>query len=502
MKKNKIVENKNNELLNINKPFAIIDIGSFSLRLVIYDSISVASRTLFNEKVISNLGKVVSKKKYIDKDSIQFLVDILERFFSILKSVEIEKPVILATAAIRNATNREEFKELVFKLFGVEIKILDAREEGKLAALGTSYSHKDVNGVVGDLGGGSLELTEMFGLKKINFLDSLPIGHTFLQNLGDYNSPKVEKYIDKNLGRVNKKKIDNFYAVGGSFRVIAKLNMYLMNNSLKIIQDYVIDSDEISKNIKKNLFDNGKLNENFLLKVTKSRRNSIPYAFKIMEKLINHFSIKRIYFSSSGIREGYIYSRILSNKISNPFIFQIKRMADSTMKESMAEALYNWIKGAMESPVLNRDILRSACWVSNIAWDIHPEHRRLYAMERILWYPFYGINRSERIELALIMYFRHSNGVKDKLVNEFYDQMDQRIRMRCKFIGQCLRLAHHITGGISEKNLDLCSLKSKKGILKLLIKGKHSIFYGQSIPRGLKNAAQSMGFEGSEIKFL
>ena len=492
----------NNNSVGVNKPFAIIDIGSFSLRLVIYDSISVASRTLFNEKVISNLGKVVIKKKYIDKESTQFLIDILERFFSILKSVEIEKPVILATAAIRNASNGEKFKELVHKLFGVKIKILDEIEEGKLAALGTSYSHKNVNGIVGDLGGGSLELTEMYSLKKINFLDSLPIGHTFLQDLGDYNSPKVEKYIDKNLHRVNRKKIDNFYAVGGSFRVIAKLNMYLMNNSLKIIQDYVINADDISKNIKKNLFNKEKLNEEFLLKVTKSRRNSIPYAFKIMEKLINHFSIKRIFFSSSGIREGYIYSRILSNKIIDPFIFQIKRIANSSMKESMAEALYKWIKSATDSSVLNSNILRSACWVSNIAWDIHPEHRRLYAMERVLWYPFYGINRSERIELALIMYFRHSNGIKDKLVNEFYDQLDQKKRMRCKFIGQCLRLAHHITGGISEKNLDLCSLKSKKGILKLLVKGKHSIFYGQSIPRGLKNAAQSIGLKGSEIKFL
>ena len=502
MKKNKTIENKNNETFSINNPFAIIDIGSFSLRLVIYDSISVASRTLFNEKVISNLGKVIIKKNYIDKESTQFLIDILERFFSILKSVEIEDPVILATAAIRNASNREEFKKLVHKLFGIKMKILDEREEGKLAALGTSYSHKDVNGIVGDLGGGSLELTEMDGLKNINFLDSLSIGHTFLQSLGDYNSPKVEKYIDKNLNRVARRKTDNFYAVGGSFRVIAKLNMHLMNNSLKIIQDYAINSDDISNNIKKNLFNNKKLNENFLLKVTKSRRNSIPYAFKIMEKLINHFSIKRIYFSSSGIREGYIYSRILSNKNRDPFIFQIKRMANNSMKESMAEALYEWIKSSTDSSILNSNVLRSACWVSNIAWDIHPEHRRLYAMERILWYPFYGIDRSERIELALVMYFRHSNGVKDKLVNEFYNQIDQKTRMRCRFVGQCLRLAHHITGGISEKNLDLCLLKNKKGILKLLVKGKHSIFYGQSIPRGLKNAAQSMGLEGSEIKFI
>ncbi|MDC3090827.1 hypothetical protein OA848_00405 [Rickettsiales bacterium] len=502
MKKNEVKVNKSDKSLSKSIPFAIIDIGSFSIRLVIYDSISVASRTLFNEKVISNLGKIVSKKKYIDKVSIKFLIDILERFFSILKSVEIEKPVILATAAIRNASNGNEFAKLVYKIFCVEIKILDEKEEGKLAALGTYYSHKNVNGLVGDLGGGSLEITEMYGLKEINFLKSLPIGHTFLQNLGDYNSQKVEDYINKNFKKVPRKKIDNLYAVGGAFRVIAKLNMYLMDNSLKIIQDYVIGSDDIKRNIKTNLFHKGELNEKLLSKVTKSRRNSISYALKVMEKLIIHFSIKKIYFSSSGIREGYILSKILNTRISDPFIFQIKRMSNSTMKRHMAEALFFWIKNAVDTSALKSDILRSACWVSNIAWDIHPEHRRLYAMDRILWYPFYGIDRSERIELALIMYFRHSNAIKDKQVSEFYDKLEKKIRMRCKFIGQCLRLAHHITGGISSKNLDLCSLKKKNGILKLLVKGKHSIFYGQSIPRGLKNAAESMGLKGSEIEFL
>lgn len=502
MKQNEVKVNKSHKSLSKSIPFAIIDIGSFSVRLVIYDSISVAPRTLFNEKVISNLGKIVSKKKSIDKESIKFLIDILERFFSILKSVEIEKPVILATAAIRNANNRNEFSKLVYKLFSIKIKILDEKEEGELAALGTYYSHKNVDGLVADLGGGSLEITEMYGLGKINYLNSLPVGHTYLQNLGDYNSKKVENYIEKNFDKLPRKKIDNLYAVGGSFRVLAKLNMYLTDNSLKIIQDYVVGSDDIKRNIKMNLFHRGELNEKLLSKVTKSRRNSISYAFKITEKLINHFSIKKIFFSSSGIREGYILSKILNTKISNPFIFQIKRIAKNTMKESMAEALFCWIKDIVNTSDFNSEILRSACWVSNIAWDIHPEHRRLYAMDRILWYPFYGIDRFERIELALIMYFRHSNVIKDKQVNEFYDQTEKKIRMRCKFIGQCLRLAHHITGGISSKNLDLCSLKNKNGILKLLVKGKHSIFYGQSIPRGLKNAAQSMGFKGSEIKFL
>ena len=168
----------------------------------------------------------------------------------------------------------------------------------------------------------------------------------------------------------------------------------------------------------------------------------------------------------------------------------------------MAEGLFKWLEEVSGTFNINDDILMSACWISNIAWDVHPEHRRMYGMERILWYPFYGISRKERIELAFIMYFRHSNGIKDKYVKQFYNQIDDDKKNLCKFIGQCLRLAHHITGGVSIKNLNFCNLKFKKGSLKLIVKDRHSIFYGEAIPRGLKNAANAISAESSEIKFV
>ena len=164
---------------NSTNPLSIIDIGSFSIRLVVYDSISVASRTLFNEKVILNLGAVVKRKGKIDKKSEDLLLGILERFISISKSVKIENLVILATSAIRNAKNKNYIVNKVFSKFGLKIKVLSGKEEGILSAFGTFYSHKNVNGIVGDLGGGSLELTQMEGLKKVNFIDSLLIKDFF-----------------------------------------------------------------------------------------------------------------------------------------------------------------------------------------------------------------------------------------------------------------------------------------------------------------------------------
>ena len=491
-----------------NNPFSIIDIGSFSIRLVIYDSLSLASRTLFNEKVICNLGEIVHKKGKLDNSDIDNVINVLERFTSIANSVSNEKVVILATAAVRIANNRDYFLRCIFKKFKIKVNLLSEKEEGELAALGTIYSHKNVEGIVGDLGGGSLELTEVVGEENINFINSFKIGHVFLKKKGIYFDKTVYQFINENLKKNKIKECEKFYAVGGSFRALAKLHMYLTGKNIKIIQDYIIPANDVDKIIKKAIFCNNNFNPEILNKITKSRRKSLPYALNILEKLIEFYSFKEIHFSSSGIREGFILQQlkikegVINNfkNEKNTFIFQIRRLANNTISNNMVKHLYSWILQCSEFLEFNNQLLLSACWISNIAWDVHPEHRRLYAMERVLWYPFYGITRTERIELSIIMYFRHSNALKDDLIERYYNTIDKNVRMRCKFIGQILRLAHHITGSVSEKNLDLCKIKKKKGILKLIVLKKSSLFQSQSISRGLKNAALALDIKESEIK--
>ena len=489
---------QNNQIKNT--PFSIIDIGSFSIRLVVYDSLSVAARTLFNEKVICNLGKVVAVNSKIEGKELKFMLDVLDRFVSISKSMNSQTPTFLATSAIRISQNRFQIEKIIRDRFDVNLKVLSEESEGKFAALGILYSHKNVTGIVGDLGGGSLELTCVND--DINFLGSLKLGYAFLENIGKPFSYSVNDHIVKSLKKIKNHGYRNFYAVGGSFRVIARLYMFLKKINLKVVQDFSISSQNIKNILKKNLVTkNKKINTDLLLNITKSRRNSLPYALNVLEHMIYFFKVKDVYFSSSSIREGYINS-LIKEPNNDAFLFQIQRLADQTITSSMANGLFKWLQDVSRTLNINDDILISACWISNIAWDVHPEHRRMYGMERILWYPFYGISRKERIELAFIMYFRHSNGIKDKSVEEFYNQIDDDKKNLCKFIGQCLRLAHHITGGISTKNLKLCILKLKKNSLKLIVKNKHSIFYGEAIPRGLKNAANAISAESSEIKFV
>ena len=482
-----------------NTPFSIIDIGSFSIRLVVYDSLSVAARTLFNEKVICNLGKVVAVNSKIEGKELKFMLDVLDRFVSISKSMNSQTPTFLATSAIRISQNRLQIEKIIKDRFDANLKILSEESEGKFAALGILYSHKNVTGIVGDLGGGSLELTCVNG--DINFLGSLKLGYAFLENIGKPFSYSVNDHIVKSLKKIKNHEYRNFYAVGGSFRVIARLYMFLKKINLKVVQDFSISSQNIKNILKKNLVTkNKKINTDLLLNITKSRRNSLPYALNVLEHMISFFNVKDVYFSSSSIREGYINSLIKGSN-NDAFLFQIQRLADQTMTSSMANGLFKWLKDVSSTFNISDDILMSACWISNIAWDVHPEHRRMYAMERVLWYPFYRISREERIELALTMYFRHSNAIKNKLAEKYLSQIDGNTKIRCRFIGQCLRLAHHITGGISSKNLDTCYLRLKKDNLKLHVIGKNSIFYGEAIPRGLKNAANAIGIYKTEIKF-
>ena len=185
---------------------AIIDIGSSSIRLVIFDEPRFSANIIFNEKVTLDLGTEISEK-LIKDDKIKSLLEVLRKFLKISRSVKKNNLHIFASAALRIAKNSNLISELVRTEFDHEIKILTAEEEGVYSAMGVFFSHSKVNGIVGDFGGGSLEITSVNESKKISFLESLTIGHVVLRKMGNFNDKKVRKYIFSSIQKI--KKVDD-----------------------------------------------------------------------------------------------------------------------------------------------------------------------------------------------------------------------------------------------------------------------------------------------------
>ena len=177
--------------------FSIIEIGSFSIRLVVYENLSFIPKTLFNEKVITNIGNEVSNTGKVSDKSLKLLISQIKRFMKLSLSFTKTTPCILATAAIRNAENKKMIQQVLQEKTSTKLNILSEKKEAELGVQSIQFSYDITDGLVSDLGGGSLELS-LVRNKKTNFIASLPLGHIFLQEIGTAHSKEVSYHIKKN----------------------------------------------------------------------------------------------------------------------------------------------------------------------------------------------------------------------------------------------------------------------------------------------------------------
>ena len=173
--------------------------------------------------------------------------------------------------------------------------------------------------------------------------------------------------------------------------------------------------------------------------------------------LVQKMSIKKICFTNTGVREGVLYD-LVKDKGVDPFLSQIRKIARGTIKKRNAEKLFSWILPFNDILKMDQNLLLSACWLTNIASSLHPEHRRIFALEKILYHQFFHLDRQNRIMLALILYFRYSNNLKENFALSYSEKISKKNLIKVKILGQLLRMAHHITGRLNYNNLDQCKL--------------------------------------------
>ena len=319
--------------------FSIIEIGSFSIRLVVYENLSFIPKTLFNEKVITNIGNEVSNTGKVSDKSLKLLISQIKRFMKLSLSFTKTTPCILATAAIRNAENKKMIQQVLQEKTSTKLNILSEKKEAELGVQSIQFSYDITDGLVSDLGGGSLELS-LVRNKKTNFIASLPLGHIFLQEIGTAHSKEVSYHIKKKLNLVQGLRnlgIKDLYLIGGNCRALAKIHMHITKIKHPLIQDYKIQNKDFFNTIEKKIFVKKSVNEVLLRKLSNSRKNTIPYAFKVLKELSKISKIRNIFFTSFGIREGLIYENIQNKKKVDPFFEQVKKLSQSSISKKMVK---------------------------------------------------------------------------------------------------------------------------------------------------------------------
>ncbi len=447
----------------------VIDIGSNSIRLVVYDGIGRTPLPIFNEKTFCALGKGLALTGKLNPEGKKLARSSIARLLSVARLLDVVELKILATAAIRDATDGAAFVQELEQKHDVGISIISGRREARLAAFGVMAAFHKPQGLVGDLGGGSMELIAIDN-HRIRAQDTMPIGPLRLLDSCKNNPEKMRKAIARALAGLSWLKglsPSHFYAVGGSFRSIARIHMHRAKYPLPMIHHYTVASADLLKLLKV-LREMGEQDVAALPGVAGKRAAAIRPAALVLQQVIELTKVPEVVFSTSGIREGYLYEKLSpSVREGDPLIASATGLADIMGTKGYAKDLFAWMSPLCTGePQSLRHLRLAACALSEIAGRIHPEYRGEWAFHHVLQSSLTGLSHPERVMLALALYYRY----QPKLRHEFsvLTLITERERQWARLIGLAGNLAYQLSGGV-EGNLAHARLKVLRGEIRLYL---------------------------------
>ena len=483
---------KTSQILNLklNKSkIAIIDIGSNSVRLVVFADLGKYPYPLFNERVNCRLGERLYEDGKLSTRSISRALKALQRFIVIIKNMKVNHIIPVATAAVRNAKNNKEFILPAEKILSCKIRILTKNQEAELAALGLISNVPIKNGIIADLGGGSLELV-LISKGNIKKLTSLDIGH-----LVPITQERIVKLF-KSIKWLEKSKNQTFYGTGGSFRSLASAYIKDTNYPLYLIHGLSIKTEKSVVVLDKMLDA-----EDEFPGVPQNRMPTIKNAANIMQNLILAIEPKKIIISGTSIRDG-IVSELNPSKIINPdkssnIKYFTKNQRFSGIQNAI-KTLFDPILEKLIDPKMKR-LFKLSCQLSDISWNEVSDLRGVIAANRIISLPLKNLLHKERIWLAQAIYHRYV-GLKDKkpISKKLINLLSESEQQSAFSIGIGLRFLYTFSAGNPKnlKNIEF-SIRNKK--LNCMIKPKGKILFDSNSERRLKAFANSFGLKHQVI---
>jgi exopolyphosphatase/guanosine-5'-triphosphate,3'-diphosphate pyrophosphatase len=431
---------------------AVIDIGSNSVRLVVYRLEGRAIWTVYNEKVLAGLGSELTLTGRLSVEGVDAALGALRRFSAVLDAAHPSSLFVAATAAVREAADGAEFVDRVLAEAGLSVRVLSGEEEARYSAMGVLAGAPDATGVVGDLGGSSLELTRVAG-GRVGAGVSLPLGAFNLRaadglDVARARGRAVKVLADRGAGF----ETDTLYAVGGGWRNLALLQMRLTGYPLGIVHQYVLSATDaldaarfISRQSK------GSLER--IEGLSKRRLETIPYAAIVLETLIERLSLRQVCISAYGLREGLLLEAMPEEvRRLDPLIEGCAALgARQGASEELGQALEAWLSPMYSQldPVFGaRDptLLAAACRLADIGARLHPDHRADLVFEQVLRAPIAGMDHAERAFLALALFARHTASGNTPQAQTINRVLSPERAARARALGAAMRLGCDLSG--------------------------------------------------------
>lgn len=471
---------------------AIIDIGSNSVRLVVYDGPRRIPFILFNEKVLAGLGGEIGTTGRIGEAAMERGLKALARFQRLCRDMEVTDIRCVATAAVREAANGPDFVARC-RAIGLGVRVLSGEEEGHASAAGLFSGMPDADGIMGDLGGGSLELVRVKG-GAIRQSISVPLGVLRVREIRARGKGQLTKALSTMLadaGWREEAKGLPFYMVGGSWRALARLDMHLRAYPLPIFHHYEIAPDRLPTLLRTlGATDKGMLKT--LPFLSGGRIPTLPDAAALLGEVVARLGSAKMVVSAYGLREGLLYQDLPSDVAAeDPLLVATRAEGDAQGRFlGHGDLIDQWIAPLFgHDPAPWRRIRHAACLLADVGWRANPDFRAERGLETALHGNWVGITAQERAMLGQALYTSLGGG--DAPIEELRRLASAAELARAAQWGFAIRLAQRVSGGVVAA-LESLSLAMDGNALVLRAPSESACLLGEAAERRLRQLSQAM----------
>ena len=473
---------------------AVIDVGSNSVRLVVYENGGRAPLPIFNEKVLCGLGRGLDRTGRMPGKAIRLALEALHRFAQLCPQMGVRQVQAVATAAVREASNGSEFLDTVRQECGLEVRLLSGDREAEVSSQGVLSAIPNARGLAADLGGASLELARLDS-SRISERISLPFGT--IRSNGDESLNERKTAVQQrfaNLNWLRRVQGHSLYLVGGAWRAMARIHMDETGYPLHVIHHYALDAQSTAEFCATLAgWPRDRLMSAKGLRA--DRLETLPFAAVVLNCLLQHTGAHEAVFSANGLREGCLFEALAPEERQLDPLIALCETRALRMGRGVAdgEFLADWIAPALDG-VVPEKLRLAACHLSDIGWSEHPDYRAEQVFLRILRMPLTGASHRERVMLGLAVASRHGamqSTLHRLQLNLLLNKDEKR---RASTIGLAMRLAYTISGGAVRVLEQFRLTRDAQQLVLRGPKGAH-ILVGDTVQRRLRTLAHALGLD-------
>lgn len=475
--------------------FAVVDLGSNSVRLVVFEGEARNPLAIFNEKAVLRLGRGLQASGVLHEEGVGQALVVLCRYHAIARAMGAVPFEILATAAVRDASNGGEFVDAIrARLPDVSIRVLAGAEEAALSAAGVLCGIPNADGLLADIGGGSLELVSLRA-GAVGPAWTLKLGVIRLAERAGGEPARARAIVEADLATIPglaETAGRDLYLVGGAWRALARIHIAQTGYPLNIVHHYAIGRDE-ARDLAALIGGTARRVLERLPGVPRRRIDDLPFAAVVLRRLLRASGAARVVFSANGLREGWYLSQLPpAIQAEEPLLAAAREQGRRLGRDpGLPPALFAWTEPLFTDDTPPERLLRAAaCWVSDIGSHDHPEYRPEQAFLRILRQPGVSIDHHARAYLALVIAIRYEADNAASFLLPARQLLTPAAAGRAERLGLALRLAYTLSAGTPDL-LAAAALIVEGRRLVLRLARASGTFAGDSVLRRLERLAEA-----------